>query len=101
MVFGLPDNSVLGIDWTAKYTIRADFGTAALIERTLPKNSGTGFGDKYTAGTKFVFQIYPTESANLTVGEKYIVGVEIKNDSIPYRSEVAQFRVKIRGSVVA
>lgn len=99
--FGLPDGSVLGADWIGKYTIRADFGTVALVERALPKNSGTGFGDKYTANTKFVFQIYPSESANLTVGEKYIVGVEIKNDTIPYRSEVAQFRVKVRGSVVA
>lgn len=98
--FGLPDNSVLGVNWTAKYAIVSDFGTASIVERTLDKNSGTGAGDTYTAGTKFVFQISPTESALLTAGEKYIVAVEIKNDTIPYRGEIAQFKIKIKPGVV-
>jgi len=99
--FGLPDNSVLGADWTAKYSIIPENGGVALVTRDLPKNSGTGFGDKYTAGTKFVFQIYPSESSILTAGEKYKVGVEIKNDTIPYRSEIAQFKVKILPQIVS
>lgn len=96
--FGLPDGAILDSNWEAKYTIIDDFGKTPLIERTLPKNSGTGFGDKYTANTKFVFQIYPSESAILSENVKYIVGVEIKNTTIPYRSEVAQFKVKVKPS---
>jgi hypothetical protein len=97
---GSKDSRTLDSNWSAKYTIRQDYNSAALVERILPLNSGLGEGDKYTEGTKFVFQIYPSESSILTVGEKYYVGVEIKNSSIPYRQEVAQFRVKVRASLV-
>ena len=99
--FGLPDSTVLSADWTAKFAIVTDFGTSAVIERTLPKNSGTGAGDTYTAGTKFVFQILPSESALLDSGLKYIAAVEIKNDVINYRAEIAQFKVKVKPGVIS
>lgn len=98
--FGLPDESSLELNWQAKYTIISDFGVAAEVERNLPLNSGTGTGDIYPANSKFVFQIYPTESILLNPNQKYIVGVEIRNDTISYRSEVAQFKLKIKPSAM-
>ena len=83
-------------NWVAKYTILTDFGTSPIISRDLPLNSGTGTGDTFTAGTRFVFQITPDESAILTAGEKYIVSVEISNSTIPYKSEIAQYKLKVK-----
>lgn len=99
--FGLPDGSDLsGGVWIAQYTILTDYGTSPIISRTLPLNDGTGEGDSYVANTKFVFQIVPDESALLTVGTKYLVTVEIKNDTIPYKGEVAQYKMKIKNQGV-
>lgn len=95
--FGLPDGSQLDDgNWSATFAVLTDYGTSPIVTRTLPLNSGTGAGDTYIAGTKFVFQITPAESAALTVGVKYIVAVEISNDTIPYKGEVAQFKLKIK-----
>lgn len=93
---GVKDNRSLEEGWTAKYTIIEDFGKPPVVMRTLPLNSGTGEGDNYPVGTKFIFQITPTESASLTPGKKYIVSVQITNSSIPYNAEVAQYRIKIK-----
>jgi len=93
--FGLPDNSVLGSDWSAKYNILSDFGTPPIIERKLPLNTGSDTGDTYTAGTKFIFQILPSESEVLKSGSTYIVTVQITNLSINYNKEIAQFKLKV------
>jgi hypothetical protein len=98
--FGLPDNSVLGTDWVASFAIISDFGTSPIVSRVLDKNSGLGTGDTYAPGTKFVFQIRPNETALLTENEKYWVGVEIRNDTIPYRGEIAQFKIKVKPQIV-
>jgi hypothetical protein len=97
--FGLPDNSVLGADWVASFAIISDFGIPPIVSRMLDKNSGTGTGDTYAAETKFVFQIRPSETALLIENEKYWVGVEIKNDTIYYRGEIAQFRMKVKPQI--
>lgn len=95
--FGLPDSSDLtGGDWVAQYTILTEYGATPSISRNLLLNDGNGEGDSYAPGSKFVFQIIPDESATLTVGVKYIVNVEIKNDTIPYKGEVAQYKMKIK-----
>ena len=83
-------------NWVAQYTILTDYGTAPIIQRTLPLNSGTGTGDTYLPGHKFVFQILPTESELLAPNTKYIVSVEIKNDSIQYKGEIAQYKMKVK-----
>jgi len=44
----------------------------------------------------FVHQIQPDESALLQAGKKYFVSIQIKNDSIGYSGEVAQFKLKIK-----
>ena len=94
--FGNADGSQLDDgNWEANYTILTAFGTSPIISRTLPLNSGAGAGDVYSVGTKFIFQITPSECAQLTAGTKYIVSVEIKNDTIPYKGEIAQFKLKV------
>lgn len=99
--FGNKDGSQLDDgNWEANYTILTAFGTSPIVSRVLPLNSGTGTGDTYTAGTKFIFQITPDECALLTANEKYIVTVEIKNPIIPYNGEIAQFKLKIKNQGV-
>lgn len=93
---GAKDNRSLSTGWTANYSILADFGKSAIVSRALSLNSGTGEGDKYPAGTKYIFQILPTESALLVPGEKYIVTVELANPSIPFKREIVQFKVKVK-----
>ena len=95
--FGHEDNIQLDDgDWVASYTILTEYGTTPIVSRVLPLNSGTGTGDSYTAGTRFVFQITPSESAILEVSTKYLVSVEIKNDTIPYKGEIAQYKMKVK-----
>ena len=43
----------------------------------------------------FIFQILPTDSSLLEVGKKYQVAIEIKNKSLNFNVEVAQFKLKI------
>ena len=43
----------------------------------------------------FIFQILPTDSEILEVGKKYQVAIEIKNESLNFNVEVAQFKLKI------
>ncbi len=94
--FGLKDNSPLDDgNWEGQYTIIETFGSSPVVSRALPLNSGTGTGDTYTAGTRFIFQILPSESALLESGKKYIVSVQIKNDSISYSGEIAQYKLKV------
>lgn len=93
---GHPDNRLLdGGDWSAQYIIAESFGGVELLRRTLPVNSGTGEGDKYIAGTKFIFQILPSESAQMLYTTKYYITVEITNTSIQYNGEVARFKAKV------
>lgn len=87
-------------NWVATYTVLTDYGTSPIIERILPLNSGTGTGDTYPVGTRFVFQITPDESALLDAGVKYLVTVEIKNDLIPYKGEIAQYKMKVKSQGV-
>jgi len=82
-------------DWSAKYTILSDFESSPIVSRDLPLNSGNGTGDTYTTGTKFVFQITPDECSVLTAKQKYIVCIEVRNDTIPYKGEIAQFKLKV------
>lgn len=90
-MFGESTGATLDADWEASFTIIAAFGDSPVIERTLPKD-----------GTEenFVFQIYPVESAQLTAGVKYIVGVEIRNTTLNYNAEVAQFKMKVLSQAV-
>lgn len=93
---GLPDGSLLDDgNWTARYTISSKFGDTPIVDVVLPFNSGSGSGDIYTAGTKFVFQVIPTESANLTGGKKYDCAVEITNNSINFNNEIARFKINV------
>lgn len=80
--------------WEAKYTIAENLEDPnPLVERALPLNDGS---DGSPENSAFVFQILPHESTILTPGKKYWVSVEIKNGSIQYNAEVAQFRLKIK-----
>jgi hypothetical protein len=93
---GVKDGRSLATNWVCKYTIIEDFGKSPIVQRTLSLNSGLGEGDSYTVGTKFIFQVLPTESALLIPGKKYIISVQMSNPTIPYNSEIAQYRVKIK-----
>jgi len=82
----------LSVGWEARYTIREKFDTPVIIERVLPLNEEM---DGVPANSAFVHQIIPNESQLLTSGKKYIVTIQIKNDTMPYSEEVAQFKLKI------
>ena len=86
------DDTALPVEFEASFTVLTAFGTSPLIERVLPKNDGT---EGSIPGSQFVFQLLPAETAILTPGQKYIVSVEIRNPSINYNQEVAQFKLKI------
>jgi hypothetical protein len=93
---GLQDSRLIndGV-WSALMIISEDFGKNNIITRPLPLNSGTGEGDGYQTGTKFIFQILPTESAQLEAGKKYSVTVEVTNTDINYNGEIARFKTKV------
>lgn len=93
---GLPDDRLLNDgNWTARYVIAETHGATPIVERTLGLNTGSGEGDVYAANTKFVFQILPSESALLTGNKKYIVALEISNNTINYKGEIARFRANV------
>lgn len=93
---GLPDGRYLNDgNWTGRYVIANKHGDTAIIDRPLPFNSGVGEQDNYEAGTKFVFQILPDESDLLTGNKKYSAAVELSNDTINYRGEIARFELKV------
>lgn len=83
--------SDLSQGWSASYTIRPNFGEPAIVERDLPLNDEL---PGVPANSSFVHQILPSESQLLSPG-KYIVSIEIRNDSMNYSEEVAQFKLKI------
>ena len=82
----------LSVGWEARYTIRESFDTPPIIDRALPLNEGD---EETPPNSAFVHQITPDESNQLESGKKYIVSIQIKNDSLPYSEEVAQFKLKI------
>jgi hypothetical protein len=83
----------LSVGWEATYTIAETLEEAnPIIRRALPLNDGT---DGTPANSAFVHQILPHESQMLEPGKKYWVTIEIKNDSIQYNAEVAQYKLKI------
>lgn len=93
--FGLPDSSALdGGAWSGRFTISTKFGDVPIVDTVLPFNSGTGQGDSYLAGTKFVFQIIPAESSLLYGNTTYDCAVELTNTSINFNNEVARFKIK-------
>lgn len=91
---GLPDVSVLDLNWTGRYVITTKFGAAPIVTKTLSKNTGIGSGDTFAANTKFVFQIFPVDSA-LLVTAKYDCAVELTNNAINYKGEVARFKINV------
>jgi len=79
--------------WEASYTIAESLEDPnPIISRALPLNDGS---DGTPANSAFVHQILPHESLVLEPGKKYWVSIEIKNDSIQYNAEVAQYKLKI------
>jgi hypothetical protein len=85
--------SDLSEGWEARYTIAETLEDPnPLVDRTLPLNDGS---DGTPENSAFIFQILPHESQILTPNKKYYVSVEIKNDSLQYNAEVAQFKLKI------
>ena len=94
--FGLPDGRSLDDgNWTGRYVIAPTHGATPIVDEVLSLNSGIGEGDTYTPGTRFVFQILPAHSALLTGNTKYIVAVELSNNSLNYRGEIARFTVNV------
>jgi len=87
-------SSDLSDGWTAKYTIREDFGMPVIVERDLPLNSDEI--DGIQPNGCFVHQILSSESSILEVNKKYRVSIQIKNEQTGYSGEVAQFKLKIK-----
>lgn len=90
-LFGESKGVILDSNWTASIAIREAFNSAKLISRDLPKD---------TESTNFVLQLTPAETAVLMANKVYHVGVEIKNNSINFNAEVAQFKLKILPQLV-
>jgi len=92
-VFSTDMTQDLMVDWEARYTIAETLENAnPIIDRALPLNDGS---DGTPAGSAFVHQILPHESLVLEAGKKYWVSIEIKNNTIQYNAEVAQYKLKI------
>lgn len=93
---GLPDGSQLDDgNWNARYIVSDKFGGTQILNNALLLNSGAGTGDTYTAGTKFIFQIIPTDSATLAGGSKYDCAVEVWNTTLTYNAEIARFKINV------
>ena len=83
-----------GGNWEARYTIRESFEVAPVVERPLPLN--TEVIQDIPVNGCFVHQVLSSESALLTPSKKYIVSIQIKNDTTGYSGEIAQFKLKIK-----
>jgi len=93
---GMPDGRQLDTGfWSARYVIATKNGAVPIVERNLSLNSGVDEGDSYPTGTKFVFHILPSESAQLTGNKKYAVAVELSNPSINFKRELARFTANV------
>ena len=80
--------------WEATYTISETLEDVnPIIRRDLPLNDGT---DGTPANSSFVHQILPSESSVLIPNNKYWVSIEIRNPSLNYNAEVAQYKLKIK-----
>lgn len=86
------DGTMLADEFTSKFTVRENWDTPVVITRVLSKNDGS---EGYVAGSHFVFQLTPAETATLAVGTKYIVSIQVTNESLTYNAEIAQFKLKI------
>ena len=84
--FGESTGKVLDDNWEASFVIVETDVNTPIISRTLSKDNEK---------LNFIFQILPTDSEILEVGKKYQVAVEIKNETLNFNFEVAQFKLKI------
>ena len=84
--FGESTGKVLDDNWSASFAIIETDPNTPIISRTLSKDDEK---------LNFIFQILPTDSEILEVGKKYQVAIEIKNESLNFNVEVAQFKLKI------
>ena len=84
--FGESTGKVLDNSWEASFAIIEIDPNTPIISRTLSKDA---------ENMNFIFQILPTDSKILEVGKKYQVAIEIKNVSLNFNVEVAQFKLKI------
>src|SRR5574344_3147793 len=84
--FGESNSRVLDSDWEASFAIIETDPNTPIVSRTLSKDDDN---------MNFIFQILPSDSAGLEVGKKYQVAIEIKNESLNFNVEVAQFKLKI------
>ena len=84
--FGESSGKELDVNWEASFVIIESDPNIPIISRTLSKDADN---------KNFIFQILPTDSALLEVGKKYQVAIEIKNTSLNFNVEVAQFKLKI------
>ena len=84
--FGESTKRVLDDDWEASFVIVETDPNTPIISRTLSKDAEK---------LNFIFQILPTDSEILEVGKKYQVAIEIKNETLNFNAEVAQFKLKI------
>lgn len=92
---GLPDNRLLDDgNWKATLILADDFGVNRHVARSLPLNSGSGEGDRYSPNTRFVFQLLPSETKPLQP-QKYAVTIEVTNDSLNFNNEIARFKIKV------
>ncbi len=84
--FGESTGKVLDDNWEASFVIVETDVNFPIISRTLSKDNEK---------LNFIFQILPSDSEILEVGKKYQVAIEIKNESLKFNVEVAQFKLKI------
>ena len=84
--FGESSGKELDVNWEASFVIIESDPNTPIISRTLSKDADN---------KNFIFQILPTDSVLLEVGKKYQVAIEIKNTSLNFNVEVAQFKLKI------
>jgi len=101
-VFTIESPDVLSFDstWTCYMGITEELEGTPLLVRSVPMNAELLAPDGVTilepANKYFVVQIHPEESALLQYDVKYWFVVQIANDTIGYKQEVIQCRLKAK-----
>jgi len=95
-----PDVAEFDNTWTCYMGITEELEGDPIIVRSVPMNAELLDADGVTvlepANKYFVIQIHPGESAILQYGVKYWFVVQIANDTIGYKQEVIQCRLKAK-----
>jgi hypothetical protein len=99
-MFESPNVDAFDENWEGHMAITEDLEEVLTVVRPIPLNAELLADDGVTilepANKYFVCQITPEESSRLESGIKYYFVVQIKNDTLGYKQELVQCRLKAK-----